>query len=164
MKRFVCILAMMLVVIPAFCCAESNTIEFRVVFDTKCDGCQAMPYQQKTLFVGPVALSDMDIQDTEIKENVRLQSLTLVLYFTEKGRYKFSDITGENIGRRLAIIARDKIITVPVIRERIDGGEAHITGNLTKNELEIIEQQIQANVKKRRAKYLGSGQGRADTD
>jgi protein-export membrane protein SecD len=50
---------------------------------------------------------------------------------TPKGRADFSRVTGNNVGRLLAIILDGTISSAPNIRERIPSGDASITGNFT---------------------------------
>ncbi len=57
-------------------------------------------------------------------------SLTL----TSRGARIFERITAENVGRRLAIVLDDVVRSAPVIRERIPGGQAQITGGFTYEE------------------------------
>ena len=47
------------------------------------------------------------------------------------GSKKFAKVTTENIGKRLAIIMDNKIISAPVIRDVILGGNGQISGNFT---------------------------------
>ena len=47
------------------------------------------------------------------------------------GAKKFGRITSENVGKRLAIILDNKIISAPTIREAILGGNGQISGNFT---------------------------------
>ena len=47
------------------------------------------------------------------------------------GTKKFARITTNNVGKRLAIILDNKIISAPVINEPIIGGNSVITGNFT---------------------------------
>ncbi len=56
------------------------------------------------------------------------------LDFTSKGSRLFSNITGANTGRRLAILLDGQVYSAPVIRERISGGTAEITGNFSMDE------------------------------
>jgi SecD/SecF fusion protein len=49
---------------------------------------------------------------------------------TAKGAQTFSRITGENVGRRFAIVLDDQIQSAPRIQERL-GATAQITGNFT---------------------------------
>ncbi len=57
-------------------------------------------------------------------------SLTL----NSRGARIFERITSENVGRRLAIVLDGKVQSAPVIRERIGGGRAVITGSFTLDE------------------------------
>jgi preprotein translocase subunit SecD len=51
------------------------------------------------------------------------------LILNDRGARLFEQITGENVNRRLAIILDDTVYSAPVIRERIGGGQASITGS-----------------------------------
>jgi protein-export membrane protein SecD len=48
---------------------------------------------------------------------------------TPKGRAEFARVTGNNVGRYLAIVLDGEAASAPVIRERIPSGNASITGN-----------------------------------
>ncbi len=54
--------------------------------------------------------------------------------FDRSGARLFARITGENVGERLAIVLDDKVHSAPVIRDRITGGEAVISGRFTMEE------------------------------
>lgn len=61
--------------------------------------------------------------------------------FNPKGAEIFSRVTGDNVGKRLAIVLDGVVQSAPVIRERIPRGEAQITGNFKvseANDLAII--------------------------
>jgi len=51
--------------------------------------------------------------------------------FDRVGAKKFGRVTTDNVGKQLAIILDDKIISAPQIREPILGGNGQITGNFT---------------------------------
>jgi preprotein translocase subunit SecD len=51
--------------------------------------------------------------------------------FDSLGGRKFADATRENVGRRFAIVLDGKVISAPVIREPILGGQGQISGNFT---------------------------------
>jgi preprotein translocase subunit SecD len=53
---------------------------------------------------------------------------------TSPGATLFERITGENVGRRMAIILDGKVQSAPVIQDRIGGGRAVITGSFTLDE------------------------------
>jgi len=51
--------------------------------------------------------------------------------FNGRGTRRFAHITEENIGKPFAIVADDKVLSAPVIREPIRGGTGQIAGNFT---------------------------------
>ena len=53
------------------------------------------------------------------------------LEFTGKGAAMFSNVTGANVNRRLAIVLDGEVYSAPSIRERISGGNAEITGSFS---------------------------------
>ncbi len=61
------------------------------------------------------------------------QSNTPTVYFTldRLGAQKFGKTTTENIGKRIAIIMDEKIISSPVIKDSITGGSGTISGNFS---------------------------------
>jgi len=56
------------------------------------------------------------------------------LTFTSRGAREFERVTGENVGKRLAIILDGNVYSAPVIKERISGGRAVIEGDFTLEE------------------------------
>jgi len=56
-----------------------------------------------------------------------------VVHFTfdSIGTRRFAQITRENVGRRFAVVLDGKVITAPVIREPILGGQGQISGSFT---------------------------------
>ncbi len=50
------------------------------------------------------------------------------------GARTFAQVTEANVGRRMAVVLDDKIMTMPVIRERIPGGQVRISGDFTMKE------------------------------
>jgi len=65
----------------------------------------------------------------------------IALKFNKTGAKKFSNITGQNINKRLAIVLDDVVYVAPVIKDKIPNGEASITGSFTieeTNDLVIV--------------------------
>lgn len=54
--------------------------------------------------------------------------------FDSEGARIFDKITAENVGKRIAIILDNTVYSAPVVRERISGGKASITGGFTMEE------------------------------
>ena len=56
---------------------------------------------------------------------------TVVINFNSDGTKLFSNITDQNVGRELAIFLDGKLLSSPVIQERIDNGAAVVSGHFT---------------------------------
>jgi len=61
-------------------------------------------------------------------------SLNVAFTLDREGALKFSRVTGDNVGRRLAIVLDNNIHSAPVIQGKIPGGEGRITGRFTDEE------------------------------
>ncbi len=62
--------------------------------------------------------------------------------FTEEGTKKFADATTANVGKQIAIIYDNEIVSAPVVNEPITGGQCSITGNFTQDEAYNLAQTI----------------------
>ncbi len=74
------------------------------------------------------------IKDARVRINPQFNEPYVWLQFNSRGAKIFEQITKENVGKRLAIILDDVVRSAPVIREKISGGEAQITGSFTMQE------------------------------
>ena len=83
--------------------------------------------QDKTLMTGD-ALSDARVRFDQYNQPY------IALSFNKTGARLFEQITGANVGRRLAIVLDDNVYSAPVIKERIAGGNAVIEGGFTTEE------------------------------
>ena len=88
-----------------------------------------IPYllKKKTLLTGD-AVKDARVAFGEFNRPY------ISLSFTSWGAKEFERITGENVGKRLAIILDGTVYSAPVIREKISGGKAVIEGDFTLEE------------------------------
>lgn len=89
---------------------------------------QPLLVETNTLMTGDV-VSDARVRPGDLP-NSRIVSLDL----NARGARLFEDITSANVNRRLAIILDDTIYSAPVIKERIPGGRAVISGSFTSEE------------------------------
>ena len=67
------------------------------------------------------------------------------IYFrlSEQGAAKFGDLTKENVGKRMAILWGDRVVSDPNLNEPIYGGSGQITGQFTEAEAKDISNVIQ---------------------
>jgi len=66
------------------------------------------------------------------------------LEFDSEGSKLFEDLTGKNIGKRLAIYLDGVPISAPTVQEAISGGKAQITGDFDLNEAKELVQRLNA--------------------
>lgn len=64
------------------------------------------------------------------------------LQFDEEGSKLFEQITGENIGKTVAIFLDGQPISVPMVNEKITGGQAQISGGFTPQEAKELVQNL----------------------
>ncbi len=84
--------------------------------------------KKKTLLTGDL-LSEARVSiDTQYSEPY------VSITFNKEGAKRFADITGEHVNERLAIILDNTVYSAPVIREKIPGGSAQISGRFTMEE------------------------------
>jgi preprotein translocase subunit SecD len=58
----------------------------------------------------------------------------VAIEFNSEGARLFDKITAENVGKRIAIILDNTVYSAPVVKERISGGKASISGSFTMDE------------------------------
>ncbi len=84
--------------------------------------------------LGPVVMDGSDM--TNAQENVNANSAWYQINFvlSGDGAEKFGDITTNNIGKRLAILWGDRVVSDPQIQGAILGGNGVITGEFSQKE------------------------------
>ena len=89
-----------------------------------------IPYllKKRTLLTGEY------LTDARVQIDSRYNEPYVSLSFNARGARLFERITGENIEKRLAIVLDNNVYSAPVIRDRIAGGRAQITGRFTMDE------------------------------
>jgi SecD/SecF fusion protein len=70
-------------------------------------------------------------------------SAEVSMTMTPSAAQKWADLTGQNIGKSIAIVLDDEVYSYPTVQGKITGGVSQITGNFT-----IEEAQDLANVLK----------------
>lgn len=129
-------------------------LEFKLVSDdldklkSALDGNVPAEYEILTLEEKPLLLEKKAVLtgDAIVDARIEFSQRTfgepyVSLTFNDKGARLFSQITGQNVNRRLAILLDGVIESAPVIRERIPSGRAQITGTFSveeANDLAIV--------------------------
>ncbi|HVO22911.1 MAG TPA: protein translocase subunit SecD [Candidatus Margulisiibacteriota bacterium] len=84
--------------------------------------------QSQTLMTGDT------IADALVRPATQMEGPYVAIELNARGAKLFDDLTARNVGKRMAIILDNSVYSAPVIRERISGGRASITGNFSVNE------------------------------
>ncbi len=108
---------------------EKVILEFRFVETDSTYGLQKFLIRKgdQIFFVHKEVLADnSDIADASVQKVN--DDYGIFVEFTEKGKYKWAQITQNNIGKRIGILLNNELITAPIIRAKIEQGLAIITG------------------------------------
>jgi len=91
--------------------------------------------KEKVLLNKNTLLTGDTLVNAEVKfDQSRFNEPYVAIEFNTKGASVFSEITGANAGKRLAIVLDGKVHSAPRINERIPSGRASITGRFTVEE------------------------------
>ncbi len=74
------------------------------------------------------------LQDAQVRINNQFNQPYVWMKFNAEGARIFERVTGENVGKRMAVILDGVSYSSPVIKDRIGGGEAVIEGNFDHKE------------------------------
>lgn len=95
-----------------------------------------------------VILSGENLQDAQAGRDSQSQQPAVHLTLDNKGARIFRDVTRDNIGKRMAILLFEKgkgqVVTAPVIRSEIPGGQVQISGSMSAEEAADISLLLRA--------------------
>jgi preprotein translocase subunit SecD len=78
----------------------------------------------------PMITGDL-LTDAQVRIDSQFNQPYVGIEFNSLGAKLFDQVTAANVGKRFAIVLDNNIHSAPVIRERISGGSAQISGNFT---------------------------------
>lgn len=85
-----------------------------------------------------VAISGERLADAKAGFNQQTNEPIVSFSFDAQGARQFAEITRDNVGKPFAIVLDGKVLTAPVIREPILGGQGQISGNFTAQEATVL--------------------------
>lgn len=130
-------LALALAIVAAGCGAGlgsvtqpgTSKLELRLITANEAEGFKVPTWDGKLTMVVEkrVPLNDRDV------ETVKLSKLpdgapAIDLQFDQTAALTLEDVTGKNVGRRMALLVDGKIVIAPTIKERITGGHMTLMG------------------------------------
>ncbi len=94
--------------------------------------------ETKIALLDKTVLTGQYITDARVEIDSRFGGSHISMEFDPQGARLFERITGENVGRRLAIVLDGVVYSAPQIKEKISGGRAQITGSFTDEEAKVL--------------------------
>jgi preprotein translocase subunit SecD len=81
-----------------------------------------------------VMLTGEYLEEARVSIDTRYNEPYVSISFNSEGAKIFEELTTEHVQERMAIVLDDNVYSAPVIRERIAGGNAQITGSFSMDE------------------------------
>ena len=102
-----------------------------ILYGSVVDPTTGATQKQAYLLQKRTSLTGKYITDARVAIDRRYNEPYVSLSFNNKGARIFERLTGENIDKRLAIVLDNNVYSAPVIRDKISGGKASITGRFS---------------------------------
>jgi len=132
--------------------------QMRLVLDEPTVDSEQFTSQQTNKLNGNVYTEKFDLQKKILIDQTALKSVATSTNFqgyqqidfslTPEGQKLFAEITSQNIGKRLAIIIDNKLISAPRIASRITEGKGQITGSFSEQEAKDLAAKMSAAITK----------------
>ena len=161
MRKFIAIWAAILVVSTALAQNAGSTFQIRRVADAPTADTEVLTITDHLannaihtidLNVEPTILIDQTALKSAKEVNHKIKQVTgqelkipvIEVTFSAAGRKEFARVTGENLGRKLAIIINGRVLCAPTIRAAITGGKAEINGSFSEAEAKAMAADLNA--------------------
>lgn len=92
----------------------------------------------------PTDLTGADLKSSIVTFDQTSGKPLVGIDFSEEGAKKFAEITKKNIGKPLAIVIDEEVISAPIVQGEITGGSAQISGDFTLDEAKNLSIQLSA--------------------
>lgn len=102
-----------------------------------CDSAQGTRY-----VLGPAFLSGADVGWVEARFEAASGGVLVALSFTAAGARTWAEWTGSNIGKRVAMVVKSRVLTAPEVQSAITDGATQITGKFTMPEARQLARDI----------------------
>lgn len=124
---------------------KTAKLEFRMLADSPSGDVDLLPSKDEGGARVPVERRIMadgaDLTDAQPAFDQQTQEPMVSFKFNLKGAQRFGQATSENVGRRMAIVLDNEVVSAPRINTPITGGSGQITGNFTvkqANDLSVL--------------------------
>lgn len=106
----------------------------QLLYEKRLDKASGVVSETPLVVEDKTALTGDLLSDAQVRIDTRFNEPYVSINFNALGAKRFDQITAASVGRRMAIILDDTVYSAPVIRERISGGSAQISGSFNEQE------------------------------
>ncbi len=92
----------------------------------------------------PTNLTGADLESASVSFDQTSGKPAVSIVFTSDGSKKFEEITGRDIGKPLAIVLDNQVVSAPIVQGQISGGHAQINGTFTLPQAQELSVQLNA--------------------
>jgi preprotein translocase subunit SecD len=103
----------------------------QLLFERNINRATGVESETPLVVMSKTALTGDLLADANVRIDTRFNEPYVSIDFNAVGARRFDQITAANVGKRMAIVLDDTVYSAPVIRERISGGSAQISGSFT---------------------------------
>ena len=114
--------------------ADKLSADDEILFEKKVNRETGVVSKLPILLKKQAVLTGDLLSEARVSLDSRFSEPYVSIAFNEMGGKRFEEITGANVKKRLAIILDNTVYSAPVIQERIEGGNAQITGSFSMDE------------------------------
>ncbi len=104
------------------------------------DGSQSLP--RSFVVLGPVQLDGNDMTEAHANPSQGSPYYEISFVLSAEGSSKFADLTTKNVGKQIAIVWGDRVVSSANIKEPIVGGVGRISGDFTAQDAKEISDVI----------------------
>jgi len=117
--------------------SKSIKLAFQLAEDEIVDGYEMKEMDSTKIYLNSkIEINEKDIDFVIKSFDNQMEMPIIMLEMNQNGARKFTYLTTNNIGKKLAIVLNGKILMAPVIRDKIEGGKVQITGNFTSEKID----------------------------
>jgi protein-export membrane protein SecD len=102
------------------------------------------PEEEKQIVFKPTELTGRYIKGAQLAFDQITGESQVYLEFNDEGAKTFELLTEKNINKQIGVFLDNNLITAPVVREKISGGQAQITGKFTTAEAKQLVERFNA--------------------
>ena len=117
---------------------KTAKLNFRLVSDSSTEfGFEKLTSEngEELLISKRIIVSGDNLIDAQPRMDTQTNQPNVTFTLDRSGAQKFAKATSQNVGKRIAIVLDNKVISAPSIREPITGGQGNISGNFNFQEV-----------------------------